>query len=296
MIRARVRSVSLACLFSTFATFYLIAHSSSYGGKVDHLDYATAIQLLGYYPLTPLTKSLLNPLLLTLLLFLGPLYETCVTQRSLAQWLLNLPSSMYASISDWTGFRTFVAGPVTEEMLFRSVLIPLHLLSRHTPWQITFLTPLYFGIAHVHHFYEFTLTHPHTPVRSALAVSLFQFGYTTLFGWYATFLYLRTGNLVTVILVHSFCNWCGLPRIWGRLEIDGPPLAPAPVGLDPGAMARRDDDRASARFYGGARGQDFHILWTITYYFLLVAGALGFSGALWTLTQSDTALADFSKS
>jgi membrane protease YdiL (CAAX protease family) len=33
--------------------------------------------------------------------------------------------------------------------------------------------------------------------------SLFQFGYTTIFGWYATFVYLRTGSLLAVVVIHS---------------------------------------------------------------------------------------------
>ncbi|KAL3684058.1 hypothetical protein R1sor_002080 [Riccia sorocarpa] len=34
-----------------------------------------------------------------------------------------------------------------------------------------------------------------------------QLGYTTAFGWYATFLYLRTGHLIAPIMAHTFfCN------------------------------------------------------------------------------------------
>src|ERR1039457_7364754 len=41
------------------------------------------------------------------------------------------------------------------------------------------------------------------PPRSTL------FPYTTLF---------RPGSLLSVILVHAFCNWMGFPRFWGRLS------------------------------------------------------------------------------
>jgi CAAX amino terminal protease family. len=99
--------------------------------------------------------------------------------------------------------------------MFRSVIVAVHLLAKVSPGHIVLVAPLYFGIAHIHHFYEFRLTHPDTPVLAALLRSLFQFGFTTVFGWYATFVFLRTGSLPAVILIHSFCNWCGLPRLWG---------------------------------------------------------------------------------
>jgi prenyl protein peptidase len=88
---------------------------------------------------------------------------------------------------------------------------------------------------------------------------------TTPFGWYASFLFLRTGSLWLVILVHSFCNWMGPPRVWGRIRA-------YPVGR------------------GGDHGQAD---WSIAYYSLLVAGAVGFYLLLWPLTESRNALARF---
>lgn len=42
---------------------------------------------------------------------------------------------------------------------------------------------------------------------------LFQFLYTTLFGWYATHIFLNTGHLAGAVAVHTFCNWMGFPPI-----------------------------------------------------------------------------------
>lgn len=167
--------------------------------------------------------------------------------------------------------------------MFRSALIPLHILAHVSPGRITFLSPLYFGIAHIHHFYEFRLTHPDTPALAALLRSLFQFGYTTIFGWYATFLYLRTGSLPAVVLVHSFCNWCGLPRFWGRVEA-GEPLGPPLRG--------KEDEDGKWRGVNVGSGE-LSIGWTVVYYALLVLGAMGFVWALWPLTESYNALVDF---
>ena len=41
---------------------------------------------------------------------------------------------------------------------------------------------------------------------------LFQFAFTTIFGWYATFVFLRTGHLSAAVVVHAFCNGMGFPR------------------------------------------------------------------------------------
>lgn len=169
--------------------------------------------------------------------------------------------------------------------MFRSAIVPLHLLAHVPPSRIVFVAPLYFGIAHVHHFYEFRLTHPDTPVLTALLRSAFQFGYTTVFGWYATFIYLRTGSLIAVTLVHSFCNWCGLPRFWGRVEASEP-LGP------PMTRGKEDPDGSSAAVGNG----QLSIGWTIAYYLLLLAGALTFAQCLWPLTNSYNALVSFSGS
>lgn len=171
--------------------------------------------------------------------------------------------------------------------MFRSIIITLHLLAKIPSGRIVFIAPLYFGIAHVHHFYEFRLTHPDTSIFLALLRSVVQFTYTTIFGWYANFLYLRTGSLYAVILAHTFCNWCGLPRLWGRVEA-GVPLAPSP----PSFKGKNDDDnedRGPVYVTPGELG----VGWTVAYYVLLVAGAVGFYYALWPLTESGNALAGF---
>jgi hypothetical protein len=50
-----------------------------------------------------------------------------------------------------------------------------------------------------------------------LVVLVFQLVYTTLFGWYASYLFLRTGSILPPILSHIFCNIMGLPPIFQNL-------------------------------------------------------------------------------
>lgn len=157
-------------------------------------------------------------------------------------------------------------GPVTEEVLFRSAAVPLMLIARTSVTRTIFLSPLIFGLAHVHHFYEFRITNPRVPVAAAVLRSAFQLAYTTLFGAYATFLFLRTGSLLAICLVHAFCNCMGLPRVWGRVQrVSGSTEEPAPE-------------------------QKGSVLWTAAYYVLLVTGAALWNRNLWVLTESSNAL------
>jgi prenyl protein peptidase len=143
--------------------------------------------------------------------------------------------------------------------------VPLLLVAGSSSTRTIFLSPLVFGLAHVHHFYEFRITHPQVPLLAAVARSVLQFSYTSLFGMYATFIFVRTGSLPAVILIHTFCNYMGLPRFWGRLE---------PY------WAYRDGDAASAP----------SVMWTIVYYVLLVGGSIAWWRNLYSLTESPIAL------
>ena len=87
-----------------------------------------------------------------------------------------------------------------------------------------------------------------------------------------------------MILTHSFCNWAGLPRVWGRVE--GGAII-GPVGKE--RRERRKEDEDVVQVAGGHLG----VRWTVAYYLLLVAGIVGFCKGLWPLTESQRPLADF---
>ena len=71
-------------------------------------------------------------------------------------------------------------------------------------------------VAHIHHIIEsYRSTRD---LKLALTSALFQFGYTSIFGWYAVFVYLRTGSWMAVILCHAFCNWMGFPDFSTLIE------------------------------------------------------------------------------
>lgn len=150
----------------------------------------------------------------------------------------------------------------------------------------------------MHHLYEFRLTHPRVPLALALARSAFQLAYTTLFGAYATFLFLRSGSLLAVCGVHAFCNCMGLPQVWGRVEPEpGPGLEVgvgeggrgAAVGVGVPVMAGGDVGEGDGLLrHGDVRRPS--ILWTVAYYVLLVGGAVMWYRNLWVLTESENGL------
>lgn len=59
---------------------------------------------------------------------------------------------------------------------------------------------------------------------------LFQGVYTTVFGWYETLVFLRTGSLAAPVAVHAFCNWMGVPE-FGRMAKQRGALALTAVGV-----------------------------------------------------------------
>ena len=143
-------------------------------------------------------------------------------------------------------------------------------MAGHSIRSTIFLSPLVFGVAHLHHFYEFRITHPKVPVLAAVARSLMQFSYTYLFGIYATFIFLRTGSLLAVVAAHTLCNSMGLPRVWGFVE--------------PYWYSVEELSNPPSR---GVR------LLTAVYYLLLFSGAWAFRQGLYPLSYSPMSLASF---
>ncbi|PSR83292.1 CaaX protease [Coniella lustricola] len=274
VIRARITSVSITCALTSLTTLGVLTRVGGY-------EASQALHALGYWPLGLVGAS--RALLLTALLFLGPLYELLIVEDGWRAWARLEP--VRTVFVDWSAWRNYVMGPLTEELLFRSAAIPLMLLARTPLNQTIFLSPLVFGLAHVHHLYEFRVTHRGVPMLAAVLRSAFQLSYTTLFGAYATFLYLRTGSLVAVFAVHALCNCMGLPRVWGAV-----------VG-----RTRRMRTRVVRQGGGNDETVEEVIevetevgkVWTIAYYVLLVVGAGLWYRGLWSLTESGNALVSF---
>ena len=155
------------------------------------------------------------PLVLTASLFLGPMYLHFLQYPSLSL-LLSQASTLVYSLSSERLFlikvRNLLLAPVCEEFIFRGCVISL-LLAANLPYTaLLLLSPLLFGLAHLHHLVGL-MRSKGVPAAQAVAAVGFQLLHTTLFGTFAAYVYLSTGSVVACMLCHAFCNWMEFPDL-----------------------------------------------------------------------------------
>jgi hypothetical protein len=76
---------------------------------------------------------------------------------------------------------------------------------------IAFLSPFFFGIAHIHHF-VLHLKNKQSMMK-AIFTTLFQLSFTSVFGVIAALVFMRTGSIYSSIVCHILCNFVGLPNL-----------------------------------------------------------------------------------
>lgn len=123
VIRARIRAVGVTCLVCTAITILVLTSVRFDDGASSPADVA---RLLGVYPVHLIDVG--KCLLLVGILFLGPLFEAGVVEGNWRDWLRP---SFYKEVvyDDWQGWRNIVVGPASEELVFRSLAIPLFLMA-----------------------------------------------------------------------------------------------------------------------------------------------------------------------
>jgi len=229
VIKRRFLSVSVSSLFSVCLVYWLGQSAPSHDstGRYFNFNHWIGVQ----FDAKNFFQSLLNSLALTFILFLGPVlqnvyyfyyfemdsfqeydYETVTsaeTKKKTPRWL-KMMNSWRNEMTSFDTWRNYIVGPFTEEFVFRSCMLPL-LVNKLSFAQAVFITPLFFGLAHLHHIVEGYKMN-HSPLKHLILLHTFQFSYTYLFGAYSSFLFLRTGQLFASFLCHSFCNLMGLPR------------------------------------------------------------------------------------
>lgn len=109
----------------------------------------------------------------------------------------------------WMTIRNLIVAPWTEEVVFRGCMVPALLGSGMSPLKVSMLSPLCFGVAHVHH--AMTRLSKGERLQPVILITAFQFLYTSLFGSYAAYAFIRTGSVTAITMSHVFCNWMGLP-------------------------------------------------------------------------------------
>ncbi|CAH2045173.1 unnamed protein product, partial [Iphiclides podalirius] len=196
-IKRRFFSVSCIMLLAPFVTRFFL--------KEEVLNKADVYDQLGLR-LPGFIAAMVTPLALTSILFLGPLTMQVIS----GTWKIYLePIYWVASWQDLTWVRNHVMAPLSEEWVFRACMMPL-LLQCFDPYTAVFVGPFLFGIAHYHHIFE--QMKAGFDLKTALMISTFQFMYTTLFGAYSAYLFLRTGHFVAPLAAHMFCNHMGFPN------------------------------------------------------------------------------------
>ncbi|XP_071762299.1 CAAX prenyl protease 2-like [Centroberyx gerrardi] len=159
------------------------------------------------------------PLLLTMVFYLGPLVHSAMDNPK--GFMGELQSAVDVEswrlcVGDAVWLRNQVVAPVTEELVFRGAMLPM-LLPCTGPTAAIFIAPLFFGVAHFHHIIEQRRLQKDS-MSIILLVAGMQFLYTTVFGAYTAFIFMRTGHVVGPVLCHSFCNSQGLPDISSALK------------------------------------------------------------------------------
>uniref|UniRef100_A0A182N5J1 CAAX prenyl protease 2 n=1 Tax=Anopheles dirus TaxID=7168 RepID=A0A182N5J1_9DIPT len=197
-IKRRFFSVSVVMIV---APFFVLTLTSK-----DVFQRYTMWQIMGFRR-EGLFAATFVPLLLTMVLFLGPLS----VQLSNGIWrIYSEPMYWMNAVRNLIWLRNHLVAPLSEEFTFRACMLPL-LLQTFRPAIAMLITPLLFGLAHLHHIKE--RLQNGRPLREVLIVSFFQFFYTTIFGIYSAHLFVRSGHFVAPFVVHAFCNHMGFPDV-----------------------------------------------------------------------------------
>lgn len=109
MIRARIRAVSGSCILASLVVLWVIVDQGN-------SSFAAALTLLGWWPIS--VSDVARSLLLTAILFIGPLYERGIVEGEWRSWFRR--SKISESLGGWIGWRNYVAVSTT--------LCPIYLL------------------------------------------------------------------------------------------------------------------------------------------------------------------------
>ncbi|XP_064093436.1 CAAX prenyl protease 2-like [Macrobrachium nipponense] len=164
--------------------------------------------------------ALILPMILTFILFLGPLVQSHLSVPVTFTLKMYLdPLYWYNTAQNPIWWRNQVVAPFSEEFTFRACMLPI-LLQCFPSGKAIFIAPLFFGVAHLHHAVDRFRVGIELP--AVILISCFQFLYTSVFGFYSSFLFIRTGHFLPLFAVHAFCNHMGLPELKDMLNKPAP--------------------------------------------------------------------------
>jgi prenyl protein peptidase len=140
--------------------------------------------------------SILSSLAVTFVLYAGFLVEQFFEEH-------------YDFKFDIKAMRAYIIAPIAEECMYRSCLIN-DLVAGGFGWNSIWISALIFGFSHLFRI-EDVLAAGRQITLMSLAPVMFQVGFTTVFGLYVGYIFLVTGSLYAVIIIHGFCNYMGIP-------------------------------------------------------------------------------------
>ena len=181
------------------------------------MDHKSSLAYLGW---SWNARQILAISLHTSILFLGPLTSMSLgfylyTHRHGFQFRGYLLNVRKDNDWIWATLRNFVIAPLTEELVFRGCLIPPFLFCPYhglSHVQISFVAPLFFGLAHVHHAI-LKVKQGVCSMKVIVLSTIFQFTYTTLFGAYVSYIFINTSSLPSIFCSHMICNIMGVPDL-----------------------------------------------------------------------------------
>nr|XP_008363810.2 CAAX prenyl protease 2-like isoform X2 [Malus domestica] len=127
--------------------------------------------------------------------------------KNVSQEAVACTRTMASNVLVW---RNYIVAPITEELVFRACMIPLLLCGGFQKSTVIFFCPIFFSLAHLNHLMEVYSKQNHNLIKAFMVIGL-QLGYTVVFGSYASFLFIQTGNFLAPVVAHAFCNFMGLP-------------------------------------------------------------------------------------
>ncbi|KAI0048073.1 Abi-domain-containing protein [Auriscalpium vulgare] len=215
VIKTRLASASLSTAAACYVMYTVI--SEAWDGTNPDIWESVRIRL-GFT--AHLDRQGVLVYLVTPLLFLGPLYGHYLgfDLPFMKRW--SFKEKVVGTLSSWMGFRNYVVGPLTEELVWRSCIVAAYHLAGASNKYIIFVSPISFGAAHLHHGWETYVRFGRNSqaIQRAFISTLFQFTYTTLFGFHCAFLFLRSGSVFPPIAAHIFCNIMGVPQLGEELR------------------------------------------------------------------------------
>jgi len=200
VVRSSMVRITVLC---AFACAVVIWRSQSYDGKdVARLG---AMRIVGLVPAIGNGKAAACGSALAFALTFGAFAEVVARRK-----VMSRAKRVREIFVDVREFRDLAHAPLCEEFCFRACAASLTMMAGSSASATIWVTSAAFGAAHGHHYFDMRRQGvSHANASRAVAM---QCAYTTLFGAFATAIFLYTESLIAVVVAHSWCNLIGPPQ------------------------------------------------------------------------------------